>query len=99
MVHSFNGTYAIQENMTTHIKRAVRRGRFLTAKVVLPENLQDECCALCINKFAETPEIPIRKTICNHTYHYTCINEYKAKNTYDLKCPICREPLVLESQQ
>ena len=97
-IHTFVGSYAIQENMTTNIKRMVRRGRAKTIIIPLPEELQDESCALCTDSFAETSDIPIIKTTCGHTFHHTCINQYKARNQHNQKCPMCRAPLAFLRQ-
>ena len=93
MIHSFNGAYAIQENIQTGIKRAIRRGCTPTPEIILPDNLRDESCALCMDSFVDTPELPIKKTKCNHSFHWTCINAYIAQNTYNPLCPLCRNPL------
>ena len=92
-IHSFRGAYARQENMQSGITRAIRRGCTPTPEITLPDHLQDESCALCMDSFADTPELPIKKTKCNHSFHWTCINGYKTQNTGDPKCPLCRAPL------
>lgn len=93
IIHSFTGSYAIQENTHTHIKRRIRRGYTEYKEVTLPEHLQDESCALCMESFVDTPTFPTRKTVCGHTFHYTCINGYKARETYNPTCPMCRGAL------
>ena len=93
IIHSFTGTYAIQENTHTHSKKRIRRGDKPYQEVVLPDNLQDESCALCMERFVDTPTFPTRKTACGHTFHYTCINAYKVRETYNPVCPMCRTAL------
>jgi len=89
-IHSFQGTYAIQENTATNIKRSVRRGCMESSPIVLTPEQQDEKCALCYDDFAETLSIPIRKLNCGHSYHWTCIARYLENELHNPLCPICR---------
>lgn len=71
-VGGWQGSYGFQENLTTGIKRQVRRGR-ISALAATPADFADESCALCTESFADTPEWPIRRTPCNHAFHWTCL--------------------------
>ena len=86
---NFEGGYGIQMNTFTNVTRVIRRGRSKFICKELEENLQDESCALCMEDFKDTKHIPRKKTPCNHTFHWTCINNYKVRTIYP-RCPMCR---------
>ena len=89
-IHSFSGTYAIQENIKTGILRMIRRSNILPASHSLSDSLSDESCPLCLESFATTLDLPIRKTNCGHFFHWTCLNSYRH---HGHKCPLCRKDL------
>ena len=64
-IGGWQGTYGEQKNLTTNVVRQVRRGRF-TVIAAVPSDYVEESCALCTERFADTPEWPIRRTPCNH---------------------------------
>jgi len=88
---SFQGTYAIQHNLTSGFKRQVRRGRFAVQAPAPDSSLADESCALCTELFSETPQWPVTRTPCGHTFHYTCLNQLVSRQGH--ACPLCRQPL------
>ena len=57
----------------------------------MAESLETESvdCAICLGAF--TFDRPVTTTICNHTFHKTCLN---TGFDYDERCPICRTTLV-----
>lgn len=89
ILSNFEGSYGKQENSTTGMTRVIRRGisKFVSKK--LEENLQDELCALCMEDFKDTLHIPRKTTLCNHTFHWTCLNNYKSRD-HNPRCPMCR---------
>ena len=46
-------------------------------------------CAICLDAF--TFDRPVTTTVCNHTFHETCLN---ISLNYGNRCPICRTTLV-----
>ena len=61
---------------------------------LLPDNLEDRKCALCITAYGASKEDPIVQLPCRHLYDKGCINEWLSeekagKNT----CPTCRTVL------
>ena len=46
-------------------------------------------CAICLGAF--TFDRPVTTTICNHTFHKTCLN---ISFDYGNRCPICRTILL-----
>lgn len=46
-------------------------------------------CAICLGAF--TFDRPVTTTVCNHTFHETCLN---ISLNYGNRCPICRTNLV-----
>jgi hypothetical protein len=89
VLSDFNGSYGIQTNSVTGMTRAIRRGISKFVGKELSENLQDESCALCMEDFKDTPHVPLRTTSCNHTFHWTCLNNYKSRESCP-RCPMCR---------
>ena len=47
--------------------------------------IMDNICPICSDIFND--DIPIVKTICNHSFHHLCLSLHKK---YQNKCPICR---------
>ena len=92
LIYNFESSYGVQKNCVTGVKRVIRRGRSNFISKKLPQNLQDESCALCMEEFKDTPHIPTRETICKHTFHWTCLNNYKSRE-YTPLCPMCRHIL------
>lgn len=93
-IGSWQGAYGIQKNLTTGVERQVRRGRF-TVLASTPADYVDESCALCTEKFSDTPEWPIRRTPCNHAYHWTCLQHILRQRVgQPPKCPMCRASLA-----
>ena len=93
-IGQWSGTYGTQTNMTTNAVRQVRRGRF-TVEANTPADYQDESCALCTEKFADTPEWPIRRTPCNHAFHWTCLQHLlRQRAGQAARCPMCRQSLA-----
>jgi hypothetical protein len=37
--------------------------------------------------------------ICNHGYHYCCIDSWLKSNSYSIKCPICNEDWKLKERK
>ena len=50
--------------------------------------------AHCTEKFTDTPEWPIRRTPCNHAFHYTCLQHILRQRAGQPKCPMCRRSLT-----
>ena len=92
LISNFESSYGVQKNCVTGVRRVIRRGRSNFISKELPQNLQDESCALCMEEFKDTPHIPTRQTICKHTFHWTCLNNYKSRE-YTPLCPMCRHIL------
>lgn len=86
---NFEGGYGIQKNITTNMTRAIRRGRSKFVCKELEEHLQEESCCLCMEDFKDTLKFPRRTTSCNHTFHWSCLNNYKARTSHP-RCPMCR---------
>ncbi len=90
----WQGIYGTQRNLTTGCVRQVRRGRF-TVAATTPDAYRDDSCALCTEKFADTPQWPIRRTPCNHAFHYTCLQHIlRQGNSRANRCPMCRTSLA-----
>mmetsp|Transcript_63224 Transcript_63224/g.137506 ORF Transcript_63224/g.137506 Transcript_63224/m.137506 type:complete len:388 (+) Transcript_63224:66-1229(+) len=47
-------------------------------------------CAICLEDFADTPNLEQDLLICGHKFHKECMNSWQDKST----CPICRKPLT-----
>lgn len=92
-IGEWNGTYGVQRNQTTGCVRQVRRGRF-SIEASTPEAYQDDSCALCTEKFTDTPQWPIRRTPCNHAFHYTCLQHILRQVGRANRCPMCRASLA-----
>ena len=90
-VRDFNGSYATQHNLATGGQRMVRRGRLDTGAALDP-GLLDESCALCTECFADTPQWPVHKTPCGHSFHFTCV-QHLLRRGGSARCPICRRAL------
>lgn len=89
----WQGTYGTQKNLSTNAVRQVRRGRF-TVLASVPSDYVEESCALCTERFADTPEWPIRRTPCNHAFHWTCLQHLLRQRSGALRCPMCRGSLA-----
>jgi len=90
----WQGTYGSQRNESTGVSRQLRRGRFAVAATT-PEAYRDDSCALCTEAFAETPQWPIRRTPCNHAFHYTCLQHIlRGASRVAARCPMCRASLA-----
>jgi hypothetical protein len=92
-IGGWQGTYGTQKNLTTNLERQVRRGRFTVLSAV-PSDYIEESCALCTESFADTPEWPIRRTPCNHAFHWTCLQHLLRQRSGPLRCPMCRGSLA-----
>lgn len=88
-LNNFEGGYGVQRNMTTNVTRVIRRGRSKFICKELEAHLQDESCALCMEDFKDTLNFPRRTTSCNHTFHWSCLNNFKARTSVP-RCPMCR---------
>lgn len=95
-VGGWQGTYGTQENLSTGVVRHVRRGRF-QLQASTPSDYADDSCALCTEKFTDTPDWPIRRTPCNHAYHWTCLQHILRQRSGQPKCPMCRRSLATMS--
>ena len=80
-------------DIPTGVERQVRRGRF-TVQATVSSDYVDESCALCTEKFSDTPEWPIRRTPCNHAFHWTCLQHLLRNRAGQPKCPMCRSVLT-----
>lgn len=59
-----------------------------------PDDLVEETCGLCTERFADTPHWPTHRVACCHTFHYSCIQNVLSMESYAArKCPLCRTPL------
>ena len=96
-IGGWQGSYGTQENLSTGVVRQVRRGRF-TVLTSTPSDYVDESCALCTERFTDTPEWPIRRTPCNHAFHWTCLQHILRQRSGAPKCPMCRRSLQGMSQ-
>ena len=76
-IGQWQGSYGSQRNSTTGCVRNVRRGRF-ALMASTPAAYADDSCALCTELFADTPQWPIRRTSCNHAFHWTCARDEPA---------------------
>ena len=92
-IGEWQGTYGTQRNLTTGAIRQVRRGRFVV-EATTPEALRDDSCALCTERFCDTPQWPIRCTPCNHWFHYTCLQHILRQTGRSNRCPMCRRSLA-----
>jgi hypothetical protein len=92
-VGGWQGSYGTQTNLTTGVIRQVRRGRFFVVSSV-PADYVEESCALCTEMFTDTPQWPIRRTPCNHAFHWTCLQHIlRQRGGQAAKCPMCRRSL------
>jgi hypothetical protein len=67
-------------------ERWVRRAFRSSTSFDVPVN--EDICALCLDKFDETLHIPWVKTSCNHVFHAVCLDRMA-----DSRCPMCRTAL------
>ena len=88
----FQGGYGVQRNLTTNVTRVIRRGRSKFICKELEEHLKDESCALCMEDFKDTLNFPRKTTFCDHTFHWSCLNNYKARTSHP-RCPMCRKDI------
>ncbi|EAS06276.1 RING-H2 zinc finger protein (macronuclear) [Tetrahymena thermophila SB210] len=49
-------------------------------------NSSKQCCSICLIEFV--PQEKVQKTICSHTFHIECIQDWIQKND---NCPLCRQ--------
>jgi len=92
-IGDWQGIYGTQRNQTTGCVRQVRRGRY-SVEASTPEAYRDDSCALCTETFADTPQWPIRRTPCNHAFHYTCLQHILRQGGRANRCPMCRQSLA-----
>lgn len=92
-IGEWQGAYGTQKNLTTGVVRQVRRGRF-SVQAATPTDYLDDSCALCTEKFTDTPEWPIRRTPCNHAFHYTCLQHILRQRAGAPRCPMCRRSIA-----
>jgi len=92
-IGGWQGSYGTQRNLTTGCTRQIRRGRY-TVESTTPEAYRDDSCALCTELFADTPSWPIRRTPCNHAFHYTCLQHILRQGGRANRCPMCRQSLA-----
>ena len=94
-VANFQGTYATQVNLATGFRRVVRRGIYKPASPdAAPADLEGDCCALCTENFSDTPQWPVTRTSCRHAFHFTCLNQLRARQgAMARRCPVCRTQL------
>ena len=76
-----------QHELAASISEAREKGGF-------GEPLVESCC-ICMEAFAEDPDIGLHLTMCWHLMHTTCIDELKAHEAkvspgQGFKCPSCR---------
>jgi len=83
----------VQKNLSTGVERQVRRGRF-TVIASTPADYVEESCALCTERFSETPEWPLRRTPCNHAFHWTCLQHILRQRAGEPRCPMCRQSIA-----
>jgi hypothetical protein len=75
------------------LSRRKRGGQPRSGNWVNPEEIDtNEICAICAENF--TPDKATYKTICKHTFHNDCLNQWCEKtynpDTRTTPCPICR---------
>mmetsp|Transcript_18395 Transcript_18395/g.47119 ORF Transcript_18395/g.47119 Transcript_18395/m.47119 type:complete len:313 (-) Transcript_18395:280-1218(-) len=92
-ISQWQGIYGTQRNLTTGCVRQVRRGRY-SIEATVPEAYRDDSCALCTELFTDTPQWPIRRTPCNHAFHYTCLQHILRQGGRANRCPMCRTSLA-----
>merc|ERR1740117_2242596 len=50
-------------------------------------------CSICLSGMA--PEAKVRGLACGHVFHLECVAKWFLTDaTYDLTCPLCRNPLA-----
>lgn len=59
--------------------------KLLENSIVCLGNNSSTCCVICLEDYQK--KTIIRKLICNHTFHITCIETWLSNTT---TCPICR---------
>jgi hypothetical protein len=93
-IANWQGAYGQQTNLTTGVSRQVRRGR-TTVLAATPADYVDDSCALCTEKFTDTPEWPLRRTPCGHAFHWTCLQHVLRQRAGTAsRCPMCRTSLA-----
>jgi len=78
-----------------HIRRRVmtleQREEVLRAAVealgTQDNKLADADCAICCSSFAETPHMPVVRTMCGHCFHGACVQHQADQQS---TCPLCR---------
>jgi uncharacterized membrane protein YgcG len=54
------------------------------------DQYQVTCCAICLDRFADTRAMPTSLLRCGHSFHTACLNDWQdARGT----CPMCRQPI------
>ena len=63
-------------------------GQSTSSSIAESRETESPDCAICLGAF--TFDRPVTTTICNHTFHKTCLN---ISFDYGNRCPICRTVL------
>jgi len=90
----FEGETARQYNAKSGNLRAVRRAPLNTLGINVPADLTEERCALCTEDFGNTPEWPVKRVVCGHAFHHTCLRRLLDSGNHT-DCPLCRTPLAI----
>ena len=64
-------------------------GQSTSSSIAESRETESADCAICLEAF--TFDRPVTTTVCNHTFHKTCLN---ISLNYGNRCPICRTTLV-----
>ena len=64
-------------------------GQSTSSSIAESRETESADCAICLEAF--TFDRPVTTTVCNHTFHETCLN---ISLNYGNRCPICRTTLV-----
>jgi len=77
----------------SRLSRRKRGGQPRSGNWVNPEEIDtNEICAICAENF--TPDKATYRTLCGHTFHNDCLNQWCEKTfnpeTKTTPCPICR---------
>lgn len=82
--------YLQSQTRKRKIERIFNRFNLITNDSNEYENIKNNECCICLEKFCENNELEcIMKTICDHYFHKDCI--FKWLKDYNINCPICRE--------